>query len=106
MHRCFFKRVNTQKLQSSVQGSRQVQFLVNDGHHQVNAHRDPDLCLHRIGARSIVMLDAQMAFDPAEEQLDPPAQAVECGHGQRGDGQVVCKKDGSSQKSVGEKAPV
>ena len=89
----FLKRVNTQKLQSSVQGSRQVQFLVNDGHHQVNAHRDPDLSLHRIGARPIVMLDAQMAFDPAEEQLDPPSQAIECGDSQSGDAQVVCKKD-------------
>ena len=76
MHRYFFKRVNTQKLQSSVQGSRQVQFLVNDGDHQVNAHRYPDLSLHRIGACPIVMLDAQMAFDPAEEQLDTPSQAV------------------------------
>ena len=89
----FLKRVNAQKLQSSVQGSRQVQFLVNDSYHQVNAHRDLDLCLYRIGARPIVMLDAQMAFDPAEEQLDTPSQAVECGHSQRGDDQVVGKKD-------------
>jgi len=93
MHRGFLKRVNAQKLQSSVQGSWQVQFLVNDGHHEVNTHRDPDLCLHRIGARPIVMLDSQMAFDPAKEQLDPPSQAIDCGHSQSGDAQVVCKKD-------------
>jgi len=93
MHSHFLKRVNAQKLQSSVQGSRQVQLLVDDSHHQVNAHRDPDLCLHRIGARPIVMIDAQVAFDPAKEQLDTPSQAVECGHSQRGDDQVVGKKD-------------
>ncbi len=93
MDRHFLKRMNAQKLQSSVQGSRQVQFLVNDSHHQINAQRDPDLSLHRIGARPIVMLDAQMAFDPAEEQLDAPSQVIERGHSQCGDVQVVCQKD-------------
>ena len=93
MHSSFLKRVNTQKLQSSVQGSRQVQFLVIGGHHQVNADRDPDLCLHRIGARPIVMLDAQMAVDPTDEQLDTPSQSVVCGHRQRGDTQVVGQKN-------------
>jgi len=74
MDRHFLKRVNTQKLESSVQFSRQGQLLVEDGYHQVNGHRNPDLCLHRVGTRSVVMLDTQVTFDPAKEQFDPPAQ--------------------------------
>ena len=92
----FFKRVNAQKLQSSVEASGQLQLLVKDGHHQVNAHRDPDLSLHRIRARPVVMLDAQVAFDPAEEEFDSPAQAVKLGHAQGGDVEVVGEKDKSS----------
>ena len=68
MDRHFLKRVNTQKLESSVQFSRQGQLLVEDGHHQVNGHSNPDLRLHRIGTRPVVVLDSQMAFDPAKEQ--------------------------------------
>jgi len=45
---------------------------MNDGDHEVNADGDPDLRLHRVGACSSVVLDAQMAFDPAEEQLGNP----------------------------------
>ena len=89
----FLKRVNAQKLQSSVQSSRQAKFLVNDGDHKVNAHRDPDLSLHRIGACPVVMLDAQVAFDPAEEQLDAPAQPVDLCDGQRRDCEVVGQED-------------
>ena len=93
MERHFFKRMNAQKLQSSVQSSRQFQFFVEDGHYEVNAHRDPYLGLHRIGTRPVVMFDTQMAFDPAEEQFDAPAQPVKLGHGQRRDAQVVGEKD-------------
>ena len=50
MQRCFLKRMNAQKLQSSVQGSGQVQLLVKDGDHQVNSDGNPDLGLHRVGA--------------------------------------------------------
>jgi len=34
---------------------------MNDGDHEVNADGDPDLGLHRVGACSVVVLDAQMA---------------------------------------------
>ena len=85
--------MNAQKLQSSVQGSRQFQLLVKYGHHEVNAHRDPYLGLHRVGARPVVMLDTQMTLDPTEEQLDAPAQLVKLGHGQRRNAQVVGEKD-------------
>ena len=76
MDRHFFKRMNAQKLKSSVQASRQVQLLVEDCDHQVNSHGNPDLRLHRIGTRPVVMLDSQMAFDPAEEQFDLPVPII------------------------------
>ena len=43
VERYFFKGMDAQQLQSSVQGAGQFEFLVNDGHHQVNAQRNPDL---------------------------------------------------------------
>ena len=48
-NRYFLKRVNAQKLQSSVQVAGQSQVLVDEGDQQVRRHRDPDLCFHRIG---------------------------------------------------------
>ena len=93
MDRNFLERVNAQKLQSSVQCSGQIQLLVDDGHHEVNGDRNPDLSLHRIGAGSEVMLDAQVAFDPAEEQFDLPSQPVDLRHGQCRDLQMIGQKD-------------
>jgi len=86
MERSFLKRMNTKKLQSSVQGPGQVHLLMNDGHHEINADGDPDLSLHRVGAGSIVVFDPQMPFDPAEEQLDPPVNGCD---GQPGNVEVV-----------------
>ncbi len=67
MQRHFFKRVNAQALQSSVQVSGQSQLLVDNGDQQVSRDRDPDLRLHRIGTVPEKMFDAQVTFDPAEE---------------------------------------
>lgn len=89
MDRGFLKRMNAQKLQSSVKGSGQLQLLVDDGHHQVNTDRNPDLCLHRIGARPIVMLDPQVPFDRAKEQLDSPPKSVNLCRGESRSVQVV-----------------
>ena len=46
MERRFLKQVNAQKLQ----GAGQCKLLVEDGHHQVNRHGDPDLGLHGVGS--------------------------------------------------------
>ena len=93
MQRCFFKRMNAQQLQSSVQCSGQVQLLVNDGDHQVSGDGHPDLGLHRVGARAEVMLDSQVPFDPAEEQFDAPPQTINQGHRQCRDFEMVGQKD-------------
>jgi hypothetical protein len=37
--------------------------------------------------------DTQMLFDPLEEQLDAPTQAVELGNGERGQDEIVGQKD-------------
>jgi len=81
MQRDLFKRVNAQNLQSSVQRSGQFEFLVQDGNEHVNADCDPDLGLHRVGRSAEEVFDAQVLFDPAEEELDLPAVLVKRGDG-------------------------
>src|SRR5271170_7084277 len=93
MQRRFFKRMNAQQLQSSVQCSGQAQLLVEDGDHQVNGDGNPNLGLHRVGTRAEVMLDSQVPFDPAKEQLDAPPQPVNQGYCQCGDFEMVGQKD-------------
>ena len=75
--------MNAENLQSSVEVSWKPQLLVKDRHHQVDRHRDPDLGFHRVGTVSIVVLDPEMAFDPAEEELDSPPGAIEISNDQR-----------------------
>jgi hypothetical protein len=58
--------MNAQNLQSSVESSGQLELLVKDRNYQIGADRNPDLGLHRVGARAVVMFDSQVAFDPAK----------------------------------------
>jgi hypothetical protein len=76
--------MNAQNLQRSVESAGQLELLVKDRDHKVGADRNPDLGLHRVGARAVVMFDSQVAFDPAEEQPDAPAKLVEHGHSNGG----------------------
>jgi len=85
--------MNTQKLQSSVERAGQLELLVEDCDYQIGGHGNPDLRFHRVGTCAVVMLDAQMSFDPAEEQLDTPSRLVKHGDGQGGYFQVVGQKD-------------
>jgi len=66
---------------------------VKDCDHQIGADRDPDLGLYRVGARAVVMLDSQVAFDPSKEQLDALSQLVEHGNRQSRNFQVVDQED-------------
>lgn len=85
--------MNAQKLQSSVERAGQIELLVEDCDYQVGGHGNPDLRLHRVGTCAVVMFDAQMSFDPAEEQLDAPSRLVKHGDGQGGYFQVVGQKN-------------
>lgn len=84
--------MNAQNLQSSVECSGQLETLVEDRNHEVGAHCDPDLCLHCVGTRAIVMFDSEVPLDPAEEEFDAPSQLVKHGNGKRRNLQVVGKK--------------
>jgi hypothetical protein len=74
MKRHFLERVNAQNLQSSTQ----LEFLVEDGHHDVDGHRDPDLRLHRIGAVAIEVLGVWGATERCMQLRD-----IACAGGHR-----------------------
>lgn len=76
----FFKRMNTQYLQGSVQRAGQFQLLVQDGDHHVNRDRNPDLRADSVATVAEEMFDAQVLFDPPEEQFDLLAQLVQPRH--------------------------
>lgn len=79
-----------------MEGAGKPQLLVQDRHQEVDAHGDPYLGLHRIGRRTIVVLDAEVAFQPLEEKLYLPAHLIDTGNRNRGDVQVVREKDNPS----------
>ena len=57
-----------------------MQTFLDDGNQYVGAHRNPDLRFHRVFARAQEGLDAQVLFDPLEEQFHLPALAVQIGN--------------------------
>src|SRR5258708_18550981 len=85
--------MNTQKLQSSVQMSRQVELLVQDGNHQINRHGNPNLGFHRVGTVSEKVFDTQVTFDPAKEEFNLPSRAVKFGNRYRWNVEMVGQKD-------------
>ena len=76
-------------MEKSVERDLQGEALLDDGDQHVHRHGDPDLRLHRVLGRSEKRLDAQVLLDPLEEQLHPPAVAVQVRHGEGGHGEVV-----------------
>ena len=85
--------MNAQKLQSSVECAGQLELLVEYCDNQIGRHSNPDLRLHCVGTCAVVMLDAQVSFDPSEEQLDAPSCLVKHGDGQSRYFQVVGQKN-------------
>ena len=72
-----------------------MKLLFNDGNQHVGADGRPDLSLHGVLACAEKVLDAQVLFDPLEEEFDLPAVFVEgCDGGGRQTG-VVGQKDQS-----------
>ena len=55
-----------------------------------------------ISTRAVVVFDTEVAFDPAKEQLDAPAQSVNQRHRQRRDGELVGQKAQSPLRLGGE----
>jgi len=72
-----------------------LKLLFNDGNQHVGADSRPDLSLHGVLACAKKVLDAQVLFDPLEEEFDLPAVFVQgCDGGGRQTG-VVGQKDQS-----------
>lgn len=59
-----------------------VQFLFDDGHEHINRDRDPPLSPQGVLGGAVESLDAQVLFDPFEEQLYLPTAAIHLGNRQ------------------------
>ena len=67
--------------------------LIETGHHQVNADCDPDLRSHGVLSCAEKCFDAQVLFDPLEEQFDLPAAFVNGSDGLCWQIEVICQED-------------
>jgi len=56
--------------------------LIETGHHEVNANRDPDLGAHGVVRGPVERFDAEVLLDPLEEEFDLPAAPVDRRHGE------------------------
>src|ERR1044072_6661311 len=70
-----------------------VETLADDGDQHIGGHGNPDLSLDGILRCPEEALDAQMLFDPFEEQLDLPAALEERTDTQGRDAEVIGEKD-------------
>ena len=57
-------------------------MLANNRNEHVNADGNPNLGLHGIVRGAEKPFDAQMLFDPFEEEFDLPSEAIEIADGQ------------------------
>ena len=58
-----------------------MKLLFHDGYEDIDTESDPDLGFHGVVTGSVESFDAQVLFDPAEEELDLPALGIERGDG-------------------------
>ena len=77
IYRGFLKQGDAQNLQHGVEIQGQVEPFANDGHEQVAADGDPDLSFDGVLRSAVKGLDAQVLFDPFEEQFNMPATTVQ-----------------------------
>ena len=63
-------------MQHLVKALFQAVFLFRDGDQQIRADRRPDLAADGILGTTVKIPDAQVLFDPFEEQFDLPAPSV------------------------------
>ena len=66
-----------------------MKTLFHDRHQHIDRHRDPDLSDDRVLGGAEEGLDPKVLFDPAEEQFDLPAAAIELSQGQSGKQKIV-----------------
>ena len=58
-------------------------------HHEANAHSYPDLGPHGVFTGAVKGLDAEVLFNPFEEQLDSPTAFIDCRDGDGGQFEVI-----------------
>lgn len=95
IERYFLEDVDAQNLQYSAQIFVDSMNLIETGHHEVNADRDPDLCAHCVLAGAEESFDSQVLLDPFEEEFDLPATLVNGCDRQGGKIEVVGQEDQS-----------
>ncbi len=72
-YRVFLEERQAENLQNLTHTPLTFQLLAHDGHQYVDTDRHPHLRLHRVLARAVETFDAQVLFDPLEEQFRLPA---------------------------------
>ena len=77
MDRVFREYIYADHLQHSAHALVDPAGLIENGHHQVCAHSDPDLGLHSVFAQAVEGFNAKVLLDPFEEEFDLPASFVD-----------------------------
>ena len=96
IYRSFFKNVHLQYLQKSVETGRHLHLLLYDRRQKINADRNPDLGLDRIGRSPVKSIDPEMSLDPFEKQFHSPTQAVDIRYSLSAEVKVVGQEEESS----------
>ena len=92
-HRDLLHRRNTDDLQNSPEGQRQMLPLLGAGDQEIGGQRGPYLDPHTVGRRAEESAQPQVLFDPAEEQLDGPTTPVDQRDDQGVQVELVGEKD-------------
>jgi hypothetical protein len=89
------KNVNADYLQNSVQTFRDLMDLLETGHQQVSANRNPYLGLHGIFSVPVEPADAEVLFDPLEKELYLPTALIKLSDGGCGEREVIGQENQS-----------
>ena len=71
----------------------QSETLFEDSNQKVDTDGYPYLSLHAVERGTKESFDAQILFDPFEEQLDQPSFVVDLGNGQRSDAEIISQEN-------------
>ena len=77
IYRCFLEKHNSEDLQNLARTSGDHSLFGDDRHQHIHTHRNPDLCLDRVGRRAVERFDSKILFDPFEEEFYLPSITIE-----------------------------
>ncbi len=84
---------HAQNLENCGEALRERQTRLDDGHQDVDTDGDPDLGFPGVGRRPVERFDAQVLFDPFEEELHLPPGLVQLRDGEGRQREVVGEED-------------